>query len=119
MPAIAAFLIDLVLVIVFVLIGRASHGEDAAGTLNTLWPFAVGLVSGWAAMRAWRTPRRVLWTGIGVWAITVGVGMLLRVVSGQGIQLSFVIVASLVLGAFLLGWRGIAAAVARLRVRRG
>lgn len=119
MPAITAFFTDLVLVAVFVVIGRASHGENAVGTLNTLWPFAAGLVIGWAALRAWRAPRRVFWSGVGVWAITVAVGMLLRIVSAQGIQLSFVIAAAIALAVFLLGWRGIAAAVVRLRVRRG
>ena len=38
----AAVDLVLVLVLVFVLIGRASHGEDPVGTLNTLWPFLVG-----------------------------------------------------------------------------
>jgi hypothetical protein len=43
--------------------------------------------------------------------------MLLRVASNQGVQLSFVIVASVVLGVFLLGWRAIALLVKRSRSR--
>lgn len=109
--------IDLVLVVAFVLIGRASHGEDVLGTLNTLWPFVVGLVVGWLGMRAWFSPRRVVWTGIGIWIATVLIGMLLRVASGQGIQLSFVIVATIVLAVFLLGWRTIAALFMGVRSR--
>jgi hypothetical protein len=107
--------IDLVLVVAFVLIGRSTHGEDVLGTLNTLWPFFIGLVVGWLGMRAWLSPRRVVWTGIGIWIATVLIGMLLRVASGQGIQLSFVIVATIVLAVFLLGWRAIAALVTRVR----
>jgi hypothetical protein len=39
-------------------------------------------------------------------------------VSGQGIAVSFIIVASIVLGVFLLGWRAIAIAVRAARARR-
>jgi hypothetical protein len=114
---IAAALIDVVLVLVFVLIGRASHGEGLLGALNTLWPFLVGLVIGWLAARAWRSPRRILWTALVVWLVTVAVGMLLRVASGQGVETSFVIVATIVLGVFLVGWRAVALLV--VRVLRG
>jgi hypothetical protein len=111
--------IDVVLVLVFVLIGRASHTEgfSVLGTLVTLWPFLVGLVVGHIVMRAWRRPFTVLWTGVGIWISTVVIGMLLRLASAQGIELSFVVVASIVLGAFLLGWRGLALLVTRRRVR--
>ena len=52
-----------------------------------------------------------------IWAATVGGGMLLRVASGQGVQLAFVIVAALTLAAMLLGWRLVALFVTR-RSRR-
>lgn len=109
--------VDVVLVLIFVLVGRSSHDEGFTllGALNTAWPFLAGLAAGWLVLRAWRSPRAIVWTGIGLWAGTVIVGMLLRTVSGQGIALSFVIVATLVLGVFLLGWRGIAALIARRR----
>jgi peptidoglycan/LPS O-acetylase OafA/YrhL len=111
-----AFLADLILVIVFVLIGRGSHDEDPiGGALVTLWPFAVGLVVGWLGARAWRSPRVIAPTGLVVWSATVIVGMVLRVASDQGVQLSFVIVASVVLGVFLLGWRLIAKLVNKRR----
>jgi hypothetical protein len=106
---------DVILVLVFVLIGRASHKEALSllGILTTLWPFLVGLVIGHIVMRAWRSPLRIVWTGIGIWISTVVVGMLLRLASGQGVVLSFVIVATIVLGVFLLGWRGVALLVTR------
>ena len=87
--------------------------KDWSGTLDTLWPFLSGLAVGWIALRAWRSPRRVVWTGIGVWLATVVVGMLLRVASGQGIATSFVIVATLALAVLLLGWRGLTSLIAR------
>lgn len=109
--------IDVVLVLAFVLIGRGSHEEGLTlgGIALTAWPFIVGLAAGWAVSRAWRHPLCLRWTGVIVWVTTVVVGMLLRAVTGQGTAPSFVIVATIVLGVFLLGWRGIA----RLLRRRG
>jgi len=109
--------IDLLAVIVFVLIGRASHGEGILGLLVTLWPFAVGLLVGHvlALVLGQRETRSVRWAGVVVWVSTVVVGMVLRAVSGQGVQLSFVIVTVLVLGALLLGWRFVAWLIARRR----
>ncbi len=106
--------IDLLMVLAFVLIGRASHGEDFVGTLTTFWPFLVGLLVGWAIARAWRAPRRIVGTGVVVWASTVVVGLLLRVVSGQGIAVSFVIVTALVLAVFIVGWRAVSLVVVKL-----
>lgn len=112
--------IDLLAVIVFVLIGRASHGEGILGLLVTLWPFAVGLLVGHvlALVLGQRETRSVRWAGVVVWVSTVVVGMVLRAVSGQGVQLSFVIVTVLVLAALLLGWRFVAWLIARRRRRR-
>ncbi|WBU39112.1 DUF3054 domain-containing protein [Homoserinibacter sp. YIM 151385] len=112
-----AALADLLLVAAFVLIGRASHerGDAVLGFLGTLWPFAAGLALGWLLARAWRSPRALGPIGLIVWAATVVIGLLLRLAAGQGVQPSFAIVTALVLGAFLLGWRGVAALVARRR----
>ena len=115
-----AFAIDVVLLLVFVLVGRGSHGEGASlsGIFDTLWPFLSGLALGWLATFAWRRPLAILWPGIPVWLMTVAVGMLLRVAAGQGIEPSFIVVATVVLGVFLLGWRLIALPIARRRVAR-
>ncbi|WP_157002354.1 DUF3054 domain-containing protein [Agromyces laixinhei] len=112
---VTALLLDAVLVIVFVSIGRRTHAEgiDFAGIAGTTWPFLAALVSGWLVARAWRHPLAVWPTGVTVWAVTVLGGMLLRVVSGQGTQFAFIIVATLTLAAFLLGWRLIALLVTR------
>ena len=113
-----AFVVDALLVLVFVLIGRASHDENPVlGALITYWPFFAALVIGWLLARAWKSPLAVLRSGVPIWVTTVAVGMLLRVLSDQGVQLSFVIVTSVVLGVFLLGWRGIARLVVARRTR--
>jgi len=117
---ILALAADAILVLVFVLIGRASHDENPVlGALTTYWPFLVALGAGWIASLGWRAPLSIVRTGLPVWAITVALGMVLRVVADQGVQLSFVIVTSIVLAVFLLGWRAIAALVLRRRTRRG
>lgn len=115
--ALIAFIVDLVLVLIFVLIGRAAHEENPlAGVLTTLWPFAVGMLTGHLVWRAWRYPLRPVRVGVPIWLTTVAVGMLLRSVSGQGVALAFVIVAVVALGVFLVGWR-IAAQLATSRRR--
>lgn len=100
-------LIDLVLVFAFVIIGRRSHEEELnlAGLWETAWPFFAGLLLGWLVTRAWRSPDRVWPTGIVIWLVTVVGGMVLRAVSGQGTDIAFIIVATLTLGGFLVGWR--------------
>ncbi len=116
---ILAFLADLAGVLVFVLIGRRSHAEDDAvtGILRTLWPFASGLLIGWLATLRMRRPTAVWPVGVVVVVATVAVGMLLRLASKQGVQLSFVIVATIALSILLLGWRGTSTAIATSRRR--
>lgn len=113
----AAAAADLVLVACFVAIGRASHREDQSAFLVTLWPFAVGLAVGWLAARGWRAPFAAGRTGVPAWLGAVVVGMLLRAASGQGVQVAFVVVASIVLAAFLIGWRALLLAVQRSSTR--
>ena len=91
--------------LVFVIIGRASHGEGLTGVASTAWPFLAGLAGGWLAARAWRRPFGLWPAGVGAWLGTVALGMLFRVVSGQGTAPAFIGVALAFLGLFLLGWR--------------
>lgn len=116
-----ALLADAALVTLFAGIGFATHSPDAIsawGIAMTAWPFLVALAVGWVGSVAWRAPLAPLRTGIPVWLVTVGGGMLLRMLLGQGAALPFVIVATLSLLALLVGWRLIAAAVRRARPRR-
>jgi peptidoglycan/LPS O-acetylase OafA/YrhL len=111
--------LDVVLVVLFTIIGRLSHGEDVgfAGVAKTAWPFLVGTLLGWLAFGAWRRPFALVRAGIPIWVLTVAVGMVLRVVSSQGVELSFVLVATIVLGVFLLGWRAVVGPIARRSAR--
>lgn len=107
-----AFIVDAVLVLVFAAIGRASHEEDPAGFLATAWPFLVALLVGHALAALLPARPRQPWSwkwGLIAWAVTVAGGILLRLASGDTAEVPFIIVATLVLGAFLLGWRGLAA----------
>ncbi|WP_106818684.1 DUF3054 domain-containing protein [Janibacter massiliensis] len=115
-----ALVLDVLLVVVFAVVGRSSHAEgiDAAGVLTTAWPFLVGLGLGWLLVLGTlgRWPAAA-WHGVPVWLSTVFGGMAVRQAVGQGTALPFVVVATLVAGAFLLGWRAIAS-LARLARRR-
>jgi hypothetical protein len=98
---------DVVAVLVFCAVGRRSHAEGLSitGLASTAWPFLAGTVTGWLASRGWRRPTAVVPTGVVVWLCTVVVGMLLRKASSAGVAASFVVVASSVTAALLLGWR--------------
>lgn len=113
-----AVIVDALFVLIFAAIGRASHQEDPAGFLLTAWPFLVALVIGHlvAALLPGR-PRRpwsLMWGAV-VWVVTVAGGMLVRVAAGDTAEVPFIIVATIVLGVFLVGWRAAAALVRRLR----
>lgn len=110
-----SLLLDLLMVVVFAAIGRRSHAEGltVTGVAATAWPFAVGTAAGWAASGGWRAPTSVVATGVPVWGATVAGGVLLRRATGQGAPASFVVVTTVVLGVFLLGWRAVAARRAR------
>lgn len=115
-----ALLADLVCVVAFCTIGRRSHAEGltVAGIAETSWPFLAGTAVGWLAARAWRRPLSLAPTGVLVWVCTVAVGMVLRTLSGQGVAVSFVVVASLATAVLLLGWRGFAQLLWRRQVQR-
>jgi Protein of unknown function (DUF3054) len=110
-----AVVIDIACVLIFVIIGRASHtkGETLAGIASTCWPFLSGLAIGWLAARAWRRPLALRPAGLVVWLCTVALGMVLRVISGQGTAPAFIAVALVFLALFLLGWRLLARLAAR------
>ena len=103
---------DLAVVVVFVVIGRLNHhhGLGLAGLCSTAWPFVVGLAVGELALWRWRRPAGSLSGGAVVCALTVAVGMALRVLAGQGTAAAFVVVALGFLGGAMLGWRALAAA---------
>jgi peptidoglycan/LPS O-acetylase OafA/YrhL len=111
---------DLAVLVVFVAIGRRTHHEDAGvdGFFRVLWPFAVGLVVGWAATGLARAPLE--WRrAVPAWLLTVAVGIALRVVvQGRDFKVSFAIVALVFTGACMLGWRAAVRFARRTRSNR-
>ena len=113
---VVAFALDALLVLVFAAVGRASHDESnpVVGAVSTAWPFLVGAALGWVVVRVMRhTWPLDVGPGVTVWFATLVVGMVLRRATGSGTAASFVVVASLVLALFLLGWRAVGAYAAR------
>jgi len=111
-----AALVDLGCVVGFAAVGRASHDEDVlTGLLITAWPFVVALAAGWVVLLAWRRPTAPIRTGVGVWAVTVAGGMLLRGLTGGGTAVPFVLVTTGVLLVLLVGWRGVVRLVSHRR----
>jgi hypothetical protein len=99
--------LDVLVVLIFVAIGRSAHahGINLGGLASTTWPFAVGLGAAWLVLR-WRgRPGLAIADGALADVVTVAVGMVLRVVSGQGTPVAFVVVALCFLGAGMVGWR--------------
>jgi Protein of unknown function (DUF3054) len=112
------FAVDLLVVVVFVVIGRRNHGEDgaAAGFFRVAAPFLLALAGAWVSGRK-RWASAAHWRyGVVIWVFTVGMGLLLRrVVFHNGTAVAFVIVATLFLGLGLVGWRVVANAIAGKR----
>ncbi len=101
--------LDVFAIVLFVAIGRRNHDESGALTavLETAIPFLGGLAIAWWVTKAWRRPIQIA-TGLLIWPITVLVGMVLRrAVFDDGTATSFVVVATIFLGACLVGWRAV------------
>ena len=110
-------ILDLVAVVVFVAIGRVvhDHGINVRGITSTGWPFVVGLCAGWLIVVLLGRAGTRLSDGVIISVVTVTIGMLVRVVAGQGTAFAFVLVALCFLGAFMLGWRVVLGGLRRVR----
>jgi peptidoglycan/LPS O-acetylase OafA/YrhL len=98
---------DAVAVVVFAAIGRASHHESTGirGVWHTAWPFLAGAALGLALTAYTRVRPTSIPAGVRVWVWTLVIGMVLRSATGSGTAVAFVLVAAIVLGVFLVGWR--------------
>jgi Protein of unknown function (DUF3054) len=107
----AGLALDTVVICLFAAIGRRSHGESDAllAVATTAWPFLAGMSAGWlvCVFAFGRAPLRVP-DAIPLWLATVAIAMVLRSLTGAGTAFSFVVVATVFLGAALLGWRALA-----------
>jgi hypothetical protein len=114
----AGLALDTVLVVLFAAIGRRNHAEAGGLTdsLATAWPFLVGTGAGWLiSMAVFRRAPLQVPEGVPVWLSAVALGMLLRGATGEGTAFSFIIVATLFLGAAMLSWRWASTVPARRR----
>ncbi|AFM15007.1 Protein of unknown function (DUF3054) [Mycolicibacterium chubuense NBB4] len=114
--ALKALAADVVCIVVFAAIGRRSHAEGLTigGIAETAWPFLTGTGVGWLLVQGWKRPTSLAPTGVVVWICTVALAMVLRKATSAGTAASFIVVASVVTGVLLLGWR----AAVRLFLRR-
>lgn len=106
---------DLLVVLLFVTIGFLQHGTPLTSQNLILvgWPFALGVLLGHLAIRAWRHPFRLWPHGVFVWAITLVAAMAVRTLLSFGTEVSFVIVTGIVLAVGMLGWRAVASFLTR------
>jgi hypothetical protein len=110
--------LDAALICLFAAIGRSSHGETSAlpGVVTTAWPFLAGMTAGWLIfLLAFRRVPLHVRDGIPIWLCAVAIGMLLRSLTNAGTALPFIVVATLFLGAVLLGWRALGGLMIRRR----
>ncbi|MSS45457.1 DUF3054 domain-containing protein [Cutibacterium sp. WCA-380-WT-3A] len=115
-----ALVADVICVILFATIGRASHGEvlSPGGLLRTGTPFVLGLAVGWVIIVTVRIAALRWSAGAVLWASTIIVGMVVRHFTGQGVAVTFIIVAACFLALTLIGWRVIATAIGVARRKR-
>ncbi|CAM2846638.1 DUF3054 domain-containing protein [Corynebacterium jeikeium] len=120
-PGVALFL-DVIAVLLFALLARIAHNTPEmplsfGGWLDTSWPFLIGVVIAWALL--WIgvvRPDGANGTGFGgfefstgalVWVVNVVVGLgIWGVRHGEVPHWSFMIVATVMSGLLLFGWRG-------------
>ena len=107
--------IDLVLIVIFALLGRREHehGLSLGGILWTALPFLIGYAIVTLASRPWKTINSLWPTGILIWIGTVALGIALRLAFNDTAAVAFIIVATLVLGLFLLGRRLVTGLIAK------
>lgn len=99
--------IDLLLVLVFAAVGRASHAEGVTllGELDTAWPFLVACGFAWVALGLLHDDGRGARAALIVWLVTLVGGMGLRILVGGSAAGPFILVAATFLGAAFGGWR--------------
>ena len=113
------WVLDTLVVLSFVVIGRDSHGftNDWAETLRIAVPFLIGLAIAVVTVRAWLAPTSIT-TGLNLGALTLILGMLLRrFVWGDGTAPVFVIVTGAWLIGWMVAWRLVVLGLRRYRAR--
>lgn len=113
-PALALFM-DVLGVALFALFARIAHQTEEmplnfSGWMQTVWPFLLGAVAGWVLLTLTGKVARAtaLSSGVIVWLCTAIAGLTIwGIRHGEIPHWSFIIVASVMSGLLLLGWRAI------------
>ena len=112
---------DVIAIAVFALLARMAHQSESmpftfTGWLSTLWPFLLGVAVSWLLIltRKW-DGARLAPAGVTAWLVTAVVGLVIwGARNGSVPHWSFILVATIMSGVLMLGWR----LVARLSQRR-
>ena len=106
-------LIDIVLVLVFAVVGRASHAEGLSftGIAQTAWPFLAACLVGWIVVGLLDDNGYGPRAALVIWLVTVLGGLGLRISTGTTAELAFVLVATAFLFSAFFGWRLVARVV--------
>lgn len=103
---------DVAAIVLFAIFARLAHqtAEEPftfINVLNTLWPFLIGVIIGWAAAGLANSRLDALApSGIIVWIATVITGLgIWSIRNGEVPHWSFILVATAMSGLLLLGWR--------------
>jgi Protein of unknown function (DUF3054) len=97
-----------VCVLVFSFGGKSSHEASSSDwvVLAIVWPFALSVAVAHAVLLMGGRRTRRLWPeGVLIVSATFVLGMVLRVLSGRGIAVGFLVVAAVFLALSMLGWR--------------
>ncbi|MBM7050548.1 DUF3054 domain-containing protein [Rothia sp. ZJ1223] len=86
---------DLLAILIFAVIGRASHGLNLLGIFETALPFMVAALAGFFLFHRW------LPAWLAQWLIVANLGMALRILLGGGFAASFWAVALIFTGIIL------------------
>lgn len=99
--------VDLLLVLVFAVVGRATHAEGitAGGVLGTALPFWVACLVGWVVLGLLDDAGFGARGALVSCLVTLLGGVALRITLGDTAAWPFVAVAALVLAALFAGWR--------------
>lgn len=103
----ALLLLDVTAIVLFATLGRSTHtaGTSFSGILGTAAPFLIGAAVGWLLGSAWDRPGAIR-TGLVTAGSALTVGMVLRRMAwGRGTAASFVVVATVMMFALIVGWR--------------
>ena len=115
-----AVAVDGLCLVVFVLLGRSSHGLNGGSDwfLTVLWPFVVGWYAAALVTHLYRAAPHPWWRAAATVTLGVAIACLVRVAAtSRSTPVVFGVVAFSFLMLTTVGWRVAARFVARLRVR--